>query len=115
MTSRLGLPDLGIGVGLRVPHYRHILDTRPAVDFFEVISENFMVPGGKPRYHLSAVCETYRVVQHGVSLGIGSYLASAAILGEGFGPFGKAALLAWTAANALGCLAIARINLAEEK
>ncbi len=56
-----------------------------------------------------------RPAMAGVSLGIGSYLASAAILGEGFGPFGKAALLAWTAANALGCLAIARINLAEEK
>ena len=56
-----------------------------------------------------------RPAMAGVSLGIGSYLASAAVLGEGFGPFGKAALLAWTAANALGCLAIARINLAEEK
>ncbi|MCK6531784.1 MAG: DUF692 domain-containing protein [Polyangiaceae bacterium] len=77
MTSRLGLPDLGVGVGLRVPHYRHILDSRPAVDFFEVISENFMVPGGKPRYHLSAVCETYPVVQHGVSLGIGNPTAPA--------------------------------------
>lgn len=71
MPARLGLPDLGIGVGLRVPHYRHILDTRPHVDFFEVISENFMVAGGKPRYHLSAIRETYSVVQHGVSLGIG--------------------------------------------
>ncbi len=70
--ARLGLPDLGIGVGLRVPHYRHILAERPAVDFFEVISENFMGHGGRPRYHLERVLETYRVVQHGVSLGIGS-------------------------------------------
>jgi uncharacterized protein len=68
--ARLGLPDLGVGVGLRVPHYAHVLGQRPAVDFFEIISENFMVEGGKPRYHLARVLESYRVVQHGVSLGI---------------------------------------------
>jgi uncharacterized protein (UPF0276 family) len=62
--------DLGVGVGLRVPHYAAILSQRPAVDFFEVISENFMVDGGKPLYHLDQVLERYRVVQHGVSLGI---------------------------------------------
>lgn len=70
--ARLGLPDLGVGVGLRVPHYRHILAERPAVDFFEIISENFMGRGGRPRYHLERVLEAYRVVQHGVSLGIGN-------------------------------------------
>lgn len=69
--ARRGLPDLGVGVGLRVPHYRHILEQRPRVDFFEIISENFMVDGGKPLFHLERVLETYRVVQHGVSLGIG--------------------------------------------
>ena len=68
---RLGAPDLGVGVGLRVPHYGRILRERPHVDFFEVISENFMVEGGKPRYHLDRVLESYRVIQHGVSLGIG--------------------------------------------
>jgi uncharacterized protein len=62
--------DLGVGVGLRVPHYAAILAEQPAVDFFEVISENFMVGGGKPLYHLDRVQERYRVVQHGVSLGI---------------------------------------------
>jgi uncharacterized protein (UPF0276 family) len=68
---RLGVPDLGIGVGLRVPHYRHILSQRPAVDFFEIISENFMVDGGKPIYHLEQVLEHYPLIQHGVSLSIG--------------------------------------------
>jgi uncharacterized protein (UPF0276 family) len=68
---RLGAPDLGVGVGLRVPHYGRILKERPAVDFFEIISENFMVDGGKPRYHLDQVLERYPVIQHGVSLGIG--------------------------------------------
>lgn len=62
--------DLGVGVGLRVPHYAAILAEHPTVDFFEVISENFMVGGGKPLYHLDRVRERYRVVQHGVSLGI---------------------------------------------
>lgn len=62
--------DLGVGVGLRVPHYAAILAERPPVDFFEVISENFMVEGGKPLFHLDRVLEHYPVVQHGVSLGI---------------------------------------------
>ena len=69
--ARLGVPDLGVGVGLRVPHYRRVLAERPEVDFFEIISENFMVEGGKPVYHLESVLETYRVVQHGVSMSIG--------------------------------------------
>ena len=71
MQARLGVPDLGVGVGLRVPHYRALLDRRPEVDFFEVISENFMLAGGKPLFHLNAFLETYRIVQHGVSLSIG--------------------------------------------
>jgi uncharacterized protein (UPF0276 family) len=54
-----------------VPHYRRIFSERPAVDFFEIISENFMQGGGRPRYHLQRALESYRVVQHGVSLGIG--------------------------------------------
>ena len=62
--------DLGVGVGLRVPHYAAILADAPAVDFFEIISENFMVEGGKPLYHLDRVLERYPVVQHGVALGI---------------------------------------------
>lgn len=71
MSPRAGVVDLGIGVGLRVPHYRHIIEHRPKVDFFEIISENFMVAGGRPIYHLDRVLESYRLVQHGVSLGIG--------------------------------------------
>jgi uncharacterized protein (UPF0276 family) len=54
-----------------VPHYRHIIEQRPPMDFFEIISENFMVDGGKPLFHLERVLDSYRVVQHGVSLGIG--------------------------------------------
>jgi hypothetical protein len=70
-APRLGAPDWGVGVGLRVPHYRHILSRQPDVDFFEIIGENFMVAGGKPLYHLERVLERYRVILHGVSLSIG--------------------------------------------
>ncbi|MBA3547001.1 MAG: DUF692 domain-containing protein [Planctomycetes bacterium] len=66
------VPDLGVGVGLRVPHYRYIFDQWPSVDFFEIISENFMVDGGLPLRNLDRILERYRVVLHGVSLGIGS-------------------------------------------
>ncbi|NUO50428.1 MAG: DUF692 family protein, partial [Polyangiaceae bacterium] len=69
---RLGLPDLGIGVGLRVPHYEHIFGQTPRVDWFEIISENFMVPGGRPIANLERALADYRLVQHGVSLSLGS-------------------------------------------
>jgi len=71
-VKRLGLPDLGVGVGLRIPHYPAIFEQSPKVDWFEIISENFMVAGGRPMANLDRVLERYRVVQHGVSLSIGS-------------------------------------------
>jgi uncharacterized protein len=64
--------DLGFGIGLRKQHYAEILDFWPPIDWFEVISENFMVAGGRPRATLERVCEHYPVVLHGVSLSIGS-------------------------------------------
>ena len=67
-----GFTDYGIGVGLRVPHYEHILRRKPAVDWFEIISENYMVDGGRPLHVLDRILEQYRVVQHGVSLYLGS-------------------------------------------
>jgi uncharacterized protein (UPF0276 family) len=70
--SRLGHPNLGLGVGLRSPHFSHILQHWPAVDWFEVISENFIDSHGRPRYVLEQIAERYPVVMHGVSLSIGS-------------------------------------------
>jgi uncharacterized protein len=64
--------DYGIGIGLRIPHYRHILEQKPVVDWFEVISENYMVDGGRPLQVLDQILEQYRVVQHGVSMYFGS-------------------------------------------
>lgn len=64
--------ELGVGIGLRIPHYRHILDKKPAVGWFEIISENFMCDGGRPLEMLDRILEQYRVVQHGVSMYFGS-------------------------------------------
>jgi hypothetical protein len=64
--------DYGIGIGLRIPHYRHILENKPVVDWFEIISENYMLDGGRPLAVLDAILEQYRVVQHGVSMYFGS-------------------------------------------
>lgn len=66
------LPNLGIGIGLRIPHYDDIFSGPSTIDWFEIISENFMVDGGKPLEHLHKILEKYPVVQHGVSLAIGS-------------------------------------------
>ena len=65
-------PWLGFGLGLRTEHYESVLADAPAVDWFEIISENFMVAGGKPRHYLEAVRERYPLAMHGVSLSIGS-------------------------------------------
>src|SRR5437763_7462007 len=63
---------LGFGVGLRSVHFSHILRHWPAVDWFEIISENFIDSRGRPRYVLEQIAERYPVVMHGVSLSIGS-------------------------------------------
>jgi uncharacterized protein (UPF0276 family) len=67
-----GYSDYGVGIGLRIPHYQHIFEKKPVVDWFEIISENFMVDGGRPLYVLDQILERYRVVQHGVSMYFGS-------------------------------------------
>jgi len=63
---------LGTGIGLRVPHYDHILGEKPTVGWFEIISENYMVRGGRPLAVLDAILDQYEVVQHGVGLYPGS-------------------------------------------
>jgi len=67
-----GFTEYGVGIGLRIPHYNHILERKPVVDWFEIISENFMVDGGRPLHVLDQILEQYRVVQHGVSMYFGS-------------------------------------------
>jgi uncharacterized protein len=68
----LTYPSLGFGLGLRVDHYEAILAGRPAVDWFEVLTENYLVPGGQPLDYLMRIRERYPLAMHGVSLSIGS-------------------------------------------
>ena len=63
---------LGFGLGLRTEHYNAILESKPKVDWFEALSENYMIPGGKPLNFLDKIRADYPMVMHGVSLSIGS-------------------------------------------
>ncbi len=71
-TSAAKPPFLGFGLGLRHQHYDAILSGDPPIDWFEVISENYMVPGGRPLRTLERIRARYPVVMHGVSLSIAS-------------------------------------------
>ena len=70
--NRFGIPDLGVGIGLRPVHFGQILGGEPRVDWFEVLSENYMDTGGRPQFILDQVTERYPVALHGVSLSVGS-------------------------------------------
>ena len=96
-------PFLGFGLGLRKDHYEEILATRPPVDWFEIISENYMVAGGKPLHYLDRIRAHYPMVMHGVSLSIGSsdpldqdYLNRLAALIERVEPAWVSDHLCWT-------------------
>lgn len=69
--TRHARPSLGFGLGLRSAHYEAVLRDRPEVDWFEIISENYMVPGGRPLDYLERIRAHYPMVMHGVSLSIG--------------------------------------------
>lgn len=71
-SNRFGLPDLGLGVGLRTTHFPHVLAHTPDVDWFEIVSENFLHTGGRPLEVLDRVAERYPIVMHGVSMSLGS-------------------------------------------
>jgi len=72
MTNEINRPYLGYGLGLRKEHYETVLTEQPAIDWFEILSENYMVDGGKPLYYLDRIRELYPMVMHGVSMSIGS-------------------------------------------
>ncbi|MEW5967755.1 MAG: DUF692 domain-containing protein [Pseudomonadota bacterium] len=71
-TASIRKPSPGFGLGLRPVHYPDFLDAPQRVDWLEIISDNYLVPGGKPLAMLDAVLERYPVAMHGVSLSIGS-------------------------------------------
>lgn len=72
MAPRLGLPDLGIGIGLRSAHYRALQRRRPDIGFLEIISENYLEDAGRPLEVLDVLARRHPVVMHGVSLSIGA-------------------------------------------
>jgi hypothetical protein len=71
-VNRFGIPDLGLGIGLRATHFGEILSRWPAIDWFEVLSENYMDTGGRPAWVLAQIAERYPVAMHGVSMSVGS-------------------------------------------
>lgn len=66
------MPFLGFGLGLRPDYYEEILTHQPDLDWFEILTENYLIPGGKPLYYLDKIRELYSIVMHGVSLSIAS-------------------------------------------
>ena len=96
-------PFLGFGLGLRPEHYLEVLDSRPAVDWFEIVSENYLIDGGKPLHYLDRIREHYPMVMHGVSLSIGGsdpldreYLAGLKRLARRVEPAWVSDHLCWT-------------------
>jgi len=71
-TTMTAQAALGFGLGLRTDHYEDILASRPNVDWFEALTENYLVPGGKPLHYLDRIRAEFPMVLHGVSLSIGS-------------------------------------------
>ncbi|MGH8672480.1 MAG: MNIO family bufferin maturase [Burkholderiales bacterium] len=106
--SDLRRRGLGFGLGLRTPHYETILETLPDIDWFEILSENYLVPGGKPLHFLERIRAHYRVVMHGVSLSIGGsdpidrdYLKQLKGLAERIEPEWISDHLCWTGLNGI--------------
>jgi uncharacterized protein (UPF0276 family) len=91
------------GLGLRPDHYDAILSERPRVGFFEALTENYLVPGGKPLHYLDRIRAHYPVMLHGVSLSIGStapldadYLQAVKALADRIEPAWISDHLCWT-------------------
>lgn len=120
-TARLGHPNLGFGVGLRSVHFNYILGSYPKVDWFEIISENFMDSGGRPRYLLDQIAERYPIVMHGVSLSIGStdpldfeYLKKLKRMAKEIGAVWISDHLCWTGVNGLNTHDLLPVPLNDE-
>jgi hypothetical protein len=107
-SERSERPFLGFGLGLRTDHYQTIVDRHPGVDWFEVMTENYLVPGGKPLHYLELIRRDYPLVMHGVSLSIGStdpldmdYLRQVRALAERIEPEWVSDHLCWTGVEQL--------------
>ena len=110
-----------LGLGLRSQHFSYILEYLPQVAWFEIISENFMDSGGRPRQMLNSIAEHYPIVMHGVSLSIGSvdeldkqYLASLKSLADDIQPKWVSDHLCWTGTLSLNSHDLLPLPLTEE-
>ncbi|ODR96449.1 hypothetical protein AUC69_14970 [Methyloceanibacter superfactus] len=114
-------PYLGFGLGLRPQHYEEILGGNPAIDWFEVISENYMIPGGQPLRILDQIRERYPVVMHGVSMSIAStapldteYLVALKTLADRVEPKWISDHLCWTGVHGVNLHDLLPIPYTEE-
>lgn len=102
-----GYDFLGFGLGLRPKHYNDIIETKPTnVDWFEAITEDYLIPGGNALYYLEKIRELYPIVLHGVSMSLGScdpldyeYLKQHKALCERIQPAWISDHLCWTGVN----------------
>lgn len=108
LNQQKSLPFLGYGLGLRPDHYETIVNQQPAVDWFEIITENYLVQGGKPLHFLNRIRENYSMVMHGVSLSLGSsdpidlaYLKQVKALADRIEPKWLSDHLCWTGINGM--------------
>lgn len=101
-------PNLGYGIGLRATHYQALLNDRPDVDWLEVMTEDYLVPGGRPLAYLERIRQHYPMVMHGVSLSVGStdplnhdYLKHVKQLADRLQPAWLSDHLCWTGINGI--------------
>ena len=106
------MPFLGFGLGLRHNYYEEIIASPdlhwPDLDWFEILTENYLIPGGKPLYFLDKIRQNFPIVMHGVSLSIGScdpldynYLKQLKALASRFEPTWISDHLCWTGVQGL--------------
>jgi uncharacterized protein (UPF0276 family) len=114
-------PYLGFGLGLRAQHYHDILASEPEIDWFEIISENYMIPGGQPLRMLDRIAERYPLVMHGVSLSIAStspldmeYLRDLRLLADRVKPKWVSDHLCWTGVHGVNLHDLLPVPYTEE-
>ncbi|MCW8931457.1 MAG: DUF692 domain-containing protein [Gammaproteobacteria bacterium] len=118
MNNSKKYQGLGFGLGLRKEHYQDVLDSFQAngsspakgsslpIDWFEILTENYLIPGGKPLYYLEQIAERYPMVMHGVSMNIGNtepldqnYLKQVKLLKNRINAHWLSDHLCWTGTN----------------
>jgi uncharacterized protein (UPF0276 family) len=121
MTASKLQPCLGFGLGLRKQHYETILSEVPAVDWFEILTENYLVPGGKPLDCLNRIRARYPLVMHGVSLSIGgtdpldwAYLREVKALARRIEPAWISDHLCWTGVRSVNLHDLLPLSYTEE-